>query len=311
MTLVVALGCPQYVLQLADRRLTAGQSVVSDESPKALVLLCDNARCVVGFSGIARVGVFETSKWLVERWLEAARADGTIGGVLGRLHPLASSAFRNDKPLRSLHPRDKRLSLLITGFLYTETSPLCIQALVTNFQDVHTGRDSPEAWDAFQLFKTEEIHPRPERFTLVQRIGNWTACQPDDFDALRGMLDERKPPEAVVAKAEIVLRSIAARPAAQGTIGSQIDALVLPSSLNELPRSVYLSGKTTAAAYSPGVVDLRKGGTRIGMLEVEWTAQSAEGSSVVMATSRVHRNAPCPCGSGKRYRDCHRAQLPR
>ena len=64
MTLIVALGNTEQVIQISDRRLTCDGKLIDDESNKCGVLFCLNARMAFGFTGLARWKNFETTKWL-------------------------------------------------------------------------------------------------------------------------------------------------------------------------------------------------------------------------------------------------------
>jgi len=65
MTLIIAAGNPDQFVQVSDRRLTANGVVQDDESNKAIVLNCANARLSIGFTGLAKVGTFNTRDWIL------------------------------------------------------------------------------------------------------------------------------------------------------------------------------------------------------------------------------------------------------
>ncbi len=56
----------EQVIQISDRRLSADGRLVEDESAKAGVLTCSNARLAFGFTGLARMGHFSTRDWLLD-----------------------------------------------------------------------------------------------------------------------------------------------------------------------------------------------------------------------------------------------------
>jgi hypothetical protein len=48
MTLIVGLMSRDYAVQVSDRRLSSDGAPVDDESNKAVILTCANARLIVG-----------------------------------------------------------------------------------------------------------------------------------------------------------------------------------------------------------------------------------------------------------------------
>lgn len=67
MTLIVAAGCRDYALLLADRRVTREGQLVDDERNKLVVPRTPGARIVVAYTGVAQLGAFRTDEWLPER----------------------------------------------------------------------------------------------------------------------------------------------------------------------------------------------------------------------------------------------------
>jgi uncharacterized protein YecA (UPF0149 family) len=64
-----------------------------------------------------------------------------------------------------------------------------------------------------------------------------------------------------------------------------------------------LNGIADLAAYMPDSVIL-DGRMALINTEPRIEAFNADGTARPLATPRVHRNSPCPCGSGKKYREC-------
>src|SRR5438105_97035 len=95
MTLLVAMVNADQAVMLADRRLSAGGAVSSEEGNKLAVLTCRNARAAVAFTGLAECGRFHTHEWILEGLLEAAPPDYLFGPLLERFQQRATERFRS------------------------------------------------------------------------------------------------------------------------------------------------------------------------------------------------------------------------
>jgi hypothetical protein len=84
LTLVLALGNANQVIQLSDRRVSAGGRPVDDESPKAGILHCRNGRFAFGFAGLSQAGSFRTQHWLTDALYECGPPDYSALGILQR-----------------------------------------------------------------------------------------------------------------------------------------------------------------------------------------------------------------------------------
>jgi hypothetical protein len=60
MTLIVSLVNADQVIQISDRRISRPGVIVTEESNKAGVLSCADARFAFGYTGLANVGSFDT-----------------------------------------------------------------------------------------------------------------------------------------------------------------------------------------------------------------------------------------------------------
>ncbi len=310
MTLIVSLGNRDQVIQISERRLTSKGKIVAEEANKAGVLSCANARVLYGFSGVARIGGFLTSHWLLRVLHDCGPADFTIGGMLNRLMERASDDFARIPELRRLSSQQKRLTVMFSGYGYFEDYPVLINSLLSNFQDFEAGRDEPEAWDHFRIASFNEGSPRSETPTLIQRIGAWQAMEHEDVAVLRSMLEERKPADAIVGKGVHVLREMAGRSAADRTIGRQVSSVTLLPDRSRMPTVGYHSESLRTEYSMPDLVvqmhaDLR---TAVGSMGFQLYASDSPttlGVPVNLAIPRVGRNMPCPCGSGRKYKWCH------
>ncbi len=305
MTLVVVAGGTEYVVQLSDRRLTAGHTVTTDESGKAAVLHCRNARVACGFTGLAEVAGFRTYQWIAESLAASAKPDCTLGGILSRFRTRATDTFRDHPCLRHVARRDRRLSILFAGFLQTDAEPRVVEALVTNYQDYANAFDHDEAQDEFWMHCRDGFIPGAVNPSFIERIGMWQATKVTDFEGLRTLIESSRPAEAVVARGVELMREIAARPKAMQSVGGQINAIVIPADQNRDVRAEYFTESPSPHIYQPMIIEARNP-SFIAAMEATFSTQAADGSPVAARVPAVHRNAPCPCGSGRRYRNCHR-----
>lgn len=223
MTLILALGCPDYVMQLSDRQMTSLGGPVAQTENKATLLTCRDARLLVGFTGLARAGQFRTAEWLLEALLEAAPPDDLAEGIVKRFVNVADERFRLP-PISRLAPGDRRLSVMFTGYGYWTDPPLVVGALVSNFQDFTAGDDHAQPWDEFRHWFLREKRPPVDEpvATYMQRVGAWGALAPNDLQPLREMLQQRRPSAALVGKAVEIMRAAADRPAAHATVGKTL-----------------------------------------------------------------------------------------
>jgi len=304
MTMVLAVANREYAIQLADRRLTAAGAVVEDEAGKCGSLVCDDAQLLFGFSGIARAGTFSTQRWILDSLYACGPDDFSAFPLLQRFKERATSEFQHNPLLASVSPTDRRLSVLFTGYLYTHDPPVIASALVSNYLDAATDELSPVAWDHFKSFFTSEGEPGAEYSTYVQRIGAHHAMGQADVDLLRAMLRERRPAKAVIDKATELLLAMADHPAAGGTIGKQISWIRIAPDPAAPVENGYYSNVPSRIVYMPSGVVVQRSRQAAFDGGVAWL----EGSDAPpLRVPRVARRAPCPCGSGRRYKSCHGA----
>ncbi|MDP9376176.1 MAG: hypothetical protein M3P40_01110 [Actinomycetota bacterium] len=161
MTLILALSNPDYAIQISDRQLTAVGGPVQPGENKTTLLTCLDARLLVGFTGLARANGFRTARWLLDALADAAPPDYFAEGIVKRSVRIASDTFKTPA-IRRLRPRDRRLSVMFTGFAYWADPPLQVSALVSNFQDFANSRVGlPTPWEEFQPFFLWEKRPPP------------------------------------------------------------------------------------------------------------------------------------------------------
>jgi hypothetical protein len=270
------------------------------------VLECDNARLVFGFTGLASYSGFNTRRWLLDALYDVSPPDYLAKEIIDRFTEKATETFLSNRAIKRARPQDKRLSVIFSGYLYHHEPPMLGYALVSNFQDFVERRESTEANPEFHVQYWYERRPSDERATLVQRIGAWRAMVADDELELRTLLEHGKPVRAVVGKAVEVVRRMAERPAAGGTIGKQVSTIHLPADRGESVQSGYYVDRTSYTLYMPDMVVARKDRGSFAMRDFEIKKYDGESHNPLpVQVPKVGQNAPCPCGSGKKYKSCH------
>lgn len=308
MTYILSLGNADQAILVADRRVTGHPALVSDEANKAAILRTDRERFAFAFTGLAATtDGYRTETALLEILAQSGPPEYAIGPMLPRLMRRATEVFRDDPRINSLPARQRRLSVKFIGYLNHYSPPRLGIAILTNFQDFEAGRDSVEPWAEFRLCTFLPADATDDNPTWVQHIGAWQATDPADTAALRQMLSERRPARAIVEKAVSVVRELADRPAAQGTVGRQLSSIILPRDPRSQPRMQYHTATVSGGLFLPNEVIVTRRATLL-IHDRSIRPAGPAGPSAIMNVPEVHRNAPCPCGSGKRYRDCHRAR---
>jgi len=288
---------------VSDRRLSWDGKLVEDDSTKAGLLVCSNARFAFGFTGLAKWGGFITQKWLLEALLDVAPPDFSAGELLQRLCISASETFASHPALRNAPPEYKRLSIMFSGYLDDHVPPLLAYAILTNYQDRDAHVDHGAALPEFRGYTWDELRPASEEITFVQRIGNWQAMQKSDEEELRHLLQFRKPLNAVRDKAVSIIKRMSDRPAARGTIGKWVSSIVLYRDPEVDIASGYHPDEVT---YHSRIIDKVVVGPQGSAAFRDVTIRMIEpGASPPMLVPKVGRNDPCPCGNGQKYKNCH------
>jgi hypothetical protein len=306
MTLILAIGNADQVIQVSDRRLSTRHKVVTDDSNKATVLVCRNDRFAVGYTGIATSPYkgFRTQTWLIDSFMSCAAPDYTIYELSERFEKKASHDFKHIPFLRALPPTEKRLSIMLSGYLTHGSRPRIANIVVTNFQDLQSGQDYPEAKDEFwTVYELEQNDFKPDT-TFIQRVGAWQAMTSEDEEILRNMLSQRKPQRALINRTVNLVRRMADRPTARNTIGKHLIVTIIPSDSGEvcsaIVKPINAADKATLADELM-LLDYEKS---IAIRDIELSVTpSRDGTPAIIP--KLDRNDPCWCLSGRQYGWCH------
>src|SRR5262249_49250661 len=189
--------------------------------------ICLNHTLLLSSAQICK-SLVRTHQWLLDSLYEVGPPDYIALSILERLKDKASEDFKNHPELRQINKRNKRLSVMFSGYLDGIEPPLGSCAILTNYQDFSAGKDSSEAWDAFECTYWQEKRPWDGEFSLIQRVGAWQAMTHCDENTLRTFVENVRPAQAIIGKAVEMLREMADRKTAGNNIGKQISVVCLP-----------------------------------------------------------------------------------
>ena len=302
MTLILALGNSEQVIQVSDRRLTRNGLLVDDESNKAGMIRCCDARFAYGFTGIAQIGNFITKNWLIESIYNCLYPDYCLGKMLERLREKASNDFRTIPIIRRLNQMDKLLTILFSGYLMHTTPPIWGYSIITNDSRYETSDN--RICDNFIVRCWKEKRPFIGEPTMIQKVGAWPAITKHDEDELRKFLEQRKPIKAIIGKCVDMFRIISARTTAANTVGKQLSIITIPRDISSEPLTGYESDIIKYEAFFPDQIVAFGDDNRFMARDSMLKSESTLGLNPFVFP-RVGRNRPCPCGSKKKYKRCH------
>jgi len=304
MTLIITAGNSEQFIQVSDRLLTVNGLLHDDESNKAVVLNCSNARLACGFTGLAKADDFDTRKWLLSTITECGPPDYLAQPVLERVKEKATQAFQSMPALKSLRKSNKRLTVMFSGYLYHLDPPLGALAILTNFQNIDTGKVSTEAWEQFECFYREERRPYDGEVALLYSIGVVPHIDARITSELAFLLRTRRPAKAIIGKLVKVFQELAELPEFKGLIGKQLNSVSLPRDRSLSAESGYHSGTVRSKVYLPDQIYVVSKDLHLNVSDIS-VEPVVNDSTPPMSGPKLKRNQPCWCKSGKKYKYCH------
>jgi hypothetical protein len=301
MTLCIAAGNADQIIQVNDRRITAAGALVDDSVSKGGVLHCDDADLLYCFTGLATYGSSHTtSRWIPEALGQAAsRFGNTYGELVHGLSAVATEYFAAAGPLQSLSPADRRLTIMLTGY---DNGGLLVNSLISNYQDFVAPRDYIEAQSSFTYHMECSRDKAEKNPTMIQAVGALGLITAQDEAEVREMLEQRVPGQGIRAKLVDLVQELADRPGANGLIGKKVTSLRLIRGSTG-PVVGYASDESQDYIPLADQVTLKSGRPQFMIADAKMSTAGP------LVHPKVHRNAHCPCGSGRRYRDCHRPRV--
>ena len=304
MTLIITAGNNEQFIQVSDRRITVNGALQDDESNKAVVLNCANARLAFGFTGLAKAGDFETRKWLLSTINECGPPDYSAQAVLERVKEKATQAFQSVSGLRTLPKSKRRLTVMFSGYLYHHDPPLGGLAIMTNFQNIDSGEISTEAWNQFECYYREELRPHIGEVALLYAVGTLPPIDPKITSELTSLLKTRRPAKAIIGKLLEIFHKLAELPETRGVIGKQLTSISLPRDRKLPAESGYHSSIVKSEAYLPDQIYIVSKNLHLNVTDIS-VEPVFKDSTPPMSGPKLRPNQPCWCRSGKKYKYCH------
>lgn len=298
MTLVLSLLNEEYCIVATDRRLTADGRLISDERTKLTLLRCIDARVAVAFSGLAALGGFRTDRWIAATLADLAKPDYAIAGIMDRFKTALTDRWRKLKTPAEI---DKRLSVILSGYVNEEGGPRAYSWLLSNWERDNTVLDGPPLQD-FELLTSRERRPKTadEGLAVIRISGVLDVVPEDDLLQLSDLLMQGASARDLTRRAVGIIRNVSDLPASRGLVGKQCLSVIVPSDFGQDHESHYHSVDDSDVSYDINQA-LAVPDAAFAVADPELRIEPAGR----LVRGDVARNAPCPCGSGKKYKRCH------
>jgi len=303
MTLILAVGGPTFCFQVSDRRIThttqSGRVVtVSDRAAKAILVHTQDARLVIGFTGLARAPGFATQ----DRILFHVRELGLQGVFqsLPIIHGLADR-LTEDLARTRVSPTERRLSVLVSGFRQVHDEKQLSVGLISNFQSLKDVAQEVNVHTAGPECRVYTQIPPDPLATGIFPVGMTRSVKSSDLRTLRQALQAPGARfEDVVGLAVRAVVNASRDTSSRRTIGDSVMMTAVFSDGRD-PTGMYYPAKPSSTVYFPDIVTASPdSNTRI-----RFGVEALDSSAALAVPPPTHRRAPCPCGSGKRFRSCH------
>lgn len=283
-----------FALQVSDRRLSWNSVVVEEEHNKSFSLNLPGFRFTVAFTGLARIGTFCTADWLLDQLRLIGETEHAPVVLIERLATALTHRFSSYIDIKSLRLAQRRLDVTIVGYNYSEDPPRGLAAEITNANDEN---------GFFRPIFTSEIRPSDTPWTWMGAFGNGGALDLDAIEHVREHLVQGARPEAIQGMFEKQIRKMADDHRSANAIGKQLDHILIFSD----PGRAVIGGRSSAVVRQdftmPAGISIGPGGQ---VFAFKGAGMVPVGSNATpLSIPQVHRNQPCPCGSGKKYRLCH------
>jgi hypothetical protein len=310
MTLIFCLANEDYTILVSDRRRSFVGQPPDEESNKALVLNLFDARLAVAFTGLASTPNFQTSLWLAEALSEAARPEPLVEPTMARFCEIASRDIKNVALSAQDDPSVKRLTIFAAGYQYLDEGSRAWYFRVSNFEGEELypkPKQLPD--DDFSLVWARQQTPTTTPYGFVVAGGTTRGIPSGSMLQLRRLVAEKRPPRALVDKAVEVIQAAADAPASRDKVGKQCTSIVLPQDPAKPGQVEYHSANLARQVFLPDYIrtyEAQGGGYGALIIRSEGFALEDEaGNRMIVQVPKVGRNKPCPCGSGRKYKQCH------
>ncbi len=309
MTLIFCLANEDYAVLVSDRRRSFEDLPPDEESNKALVLNLFDARLAVAFTGLASTPTFQTRLWLAETLCEAARPEPLLEPTMARFCELASRDIKNIALSAQDDPSIKRLTIFAAGYQYLNEGSRPWYFRVSNFEgeELHSKpKQLPD--DDFSLIWARQQTPTTP-CALAVAGGTTRGIPSGSILQLQRLVTEKRPPRALVDKAVEIIQAGADAPASKEKVGKQCTSIILPRDPAKPGQVEYHSANLARQVFLPDYIRTYEAqGGGYGALIIMGGGFAVEdeiGNRLIVRVPKVGRDKPCPCGSGRKYKQCH------
>jgi hypothetical protein len=159
MTLIITTLADDAVTQTSDLKLTwPDGSVFEDTSIKSTIVVCRDAKFIVGYTGLAMIGNVRTDHWLVEHFSDTRAGHKELREVLEGLRLYAASTSSSIQNLGD----GRKITFIFAGFFRYRH----FFAFVTNYED-RQGRRLQTVNDAFEIHSFVRDETPVTKLTLI------------------------------------------------------------------------------------------------------------------------------------------------
>jgi len=299
MTFAIVGANKDQIIQVSDRRLTglSGGDLLQEDFGKVGHLLCDDASVLYCFTGLATIREFNTSTWLMETLQTASKKDRRFDELIRHFADLATKHFKSNPDVLSLETKQRKLTVMLSGY---KSNGSIVNVLISNFQDFVKFFNHEEAQPNFTVYCESPDIKDSENPTIIQAIGAFSALPSESVDELRLLLEKRAPHHAILGKSASIVLKVSEHHRSSGTVGKRLNFGRIDHSSRDVAYAGYVSDITEKEIPLLNKIDARTHGADLLIRDFGF---STSGNIVFPS---VHRNALCPCGSGKKYKFCHR-----
>lgn len=292
MTFILAGMNPKFAVQVSDRRISVNGRLFDDEAPKSFTLIIQGVDLIVAFTGLARYRGFDTYQFLMEALQDSGEPDFQPLGMIQRTAERLNQEFSRE-PLRRAPESARRLTISFCGFNCSFEPPRGLAAEISN----RLGDGQIGKFEA-RFFQVKEPYTK---FDWLGAFGDARAIDKIGESHLRKVLNSNISMRSFATLLSDRVRKVAVDPRTCGGVGEQLDIIGIPSDSSEPLLAYHLSMNNKMEASFPGIVQIDPSGSGA-IQKIEMTTDSKTPLTIGM----VHKNAPCPCGSGKKFKYCHR-----
>lgn len=318
MTFGIAFAGSRYVGVISDRRVTGTD--LNDEVGKCGAVEFSDGLLAYTMSGLAEVPLrnFRSREWTARALLASGHGGvGTEQALMNfadiatqLMHELVSPP-RGSGSVR-VERRHARSSYAFAG--YVGEGPVRIRQVyvVSNYETLAATEDALTG----EEFLTSALTPGPDEVAITLIGSGRGHVTRKEVEYLASLLARSSvPPEEFGKEAVEIVRRVALRDPA-GTVGARCSAVIVkepphaePLVTEYYPDAPSKTSHTTdfvGATYGRGGAYALIDGHYSGGHDAPPDFVTSTPSDWTPAVPNVNKNAKCPCGSGKKYKSCHR-----